>query len=212
MQAIDEGVKKAYNGAHSKIPVFKVAKKLMPARNIVWVVALFILGALGLSQFSRRRETLYAVPELDLERYQGKWYQIAFIPNWFQRKCTSQATAEYWLNSDGTVSVINACQRKDGETEIAEGLAKVNPQYMKNSVLKVRFANCPLTKFLPFVWGDYWVIDLDSDYRYSVVGEPGRKFLWILGREPQMDEITYTLLLDKIAGQGYDIERIVRTN
>lgn len=203
----------AYNGAHSPIPVFKVANKLMPARNIFWVLALFILGALGLSQVVRRREdTLQAVPELDLERYQGKWYQIAFIPNWFERKCASHATAEYWLNSDGTISVINACQRTDGETEIAEGLAKVNPKYMKNSVLKVRFGNCPLHNFLPFSWGDYWVIDLDTDYRYSVVGEPGRKFLWILGREPQMDEITYTLLLDKIAGQGYDIERIVRSN
>lgn len=184
----------------------------MIRKNIFWVIALF-LSAFGLYKVAscRNRTQLNAVPELDLERYQGKWYQIAFIPNWFQKKCANNANTQYWLNSDGTINVINECVRKDGETEIIEGLAKVNPKYMKNSVLQVRLGNCPLSK-LPFVWGDYWVIDLDSDYQYSVVGEPGRQYLWILGREPKMDEVTYTLLLDKIASQGYDIDRIVRNN
>lgn len=186
----------------------------MRGRNIFWLALMVLLGFFGLSKLTgRKKVVLTPVPELDLDRYQGKWYQIAFIPNWFERKCKTgkNTTAQYWLNNDGTVSVINECIGKDGESKIAEGLAKVDPKYMKNSVLKVRFDNCPL-KFLPFGWGNYWVIDLDTDYKYSVVGEPGRKYLWILGREPQMDEITYTLLLDKIAAQGYDIERIVRNN
>jgi apolipoprotein D and lipocalin family protein len=186
----------------------------MRGRNIFWLAVTLLLGFFGLSRLvKRQRSGLKPVPELDLDRYQGKWYQIAFLPNWLERQCKTNThrTTEYWLNNDGTVNVIIECTRKNGRTKIAEGLAKVDPKYMKNSVLKVRFANNPLS-FLPFGWGDYWVIDLDTDYQYSVVSEPGRKYLWILGREPRMDEVTYTLLLDKIAAQGYDIDRIVRNN
>ena len=117
---------------------------------------------------------------MDLARYAGKWYEIARLPNRFQRDCAANTTATYTLRPDGKITVVNECRKADGRTKSAKGTARVADPKGPNTKLKVTF-------FWPFS-GNYWIIDLDPEYRWVVVGEPGRDYLWILSREPRLDE------------------------
>ncbi len=142
------------------------------------------------------------VEKVDLQRYLGVWYEIARYPNRFERDCVA-ATATYSLRDDGRIDVLNQCRLKtlDGKPKAARGKAWiVDPA--TNAKLKVSF-------FWPFS-GDYWIIDLDENYRYAVVGHPERKYLWILSRTPQMDEETYTNILERLRTQGYDPAKLIR--
>jgi apolipoprotein D and lipocalin family protein len=144
---------------------------------------------------------LTTVNRVDLARYTGRWYEIARYPNRFQRECDSDTTANYALLQDGKVEVVNACRKKDGTVKQARGKAKVvDPS---NARLKVTF-------FWPF-YGDYWIIGLNPDYRWAVVGEPGRRYLWILSRTPQMSETDYQEALRQISAAGYDAARLIKT-
>ena len=116
--------------------------------------------------------------------------------------CAGDVTALYEVRPDGSVRVTNSCAEPDGSTKSAKASAKVVDRET-NAKLKVTF-------FWPFS-GDYWIINLGPNYEYAVVGEPGRDYLWILSRTPQMDEATYDVLLERIARQGYDPGRLVRT-
>jgi apolipoprotein D and lipocalin family protein len=148
---------------------------------------------------------LPVVPQLDLARYAGTWHEIARYPNFFERSCTSNVTATYRGNPDGTILVVNECRKVDGTVARAEGAARV----VAPAKLEVRFAPAWLA-FLPFVWADYWVIDLAPDYSYAVVGEPSREYLWILARTPTMDESAYQRIIAKIADLGFDPKRLLR--
>ena len=147
---------------------------------------------------------------VDLDRYAGRWYEIARLPNRYQEKCTGDVQATYALRPDGRVSVVNECRTKDGGTTRAEGIARRADPKGPASRLKVRFAPA-LLSFLPFVWGDYWILELDREYRHAVVGDPSRKYLWILGREPAMDDATYRGLVAAAEKAGFDTARLVRT-
>lgn len=149
---------------------------------------------------------LETIAALDVARYMGTWYEIARYPNWFQKKCIGQAQADYRLLGDGKVEVINRCRTADGEISEAIGLARQKGP-ASSAKLEVRFAPAWLS-FLPFVWGDYWIIDLDPDYRLVAVGEPGRKYLWILSRSPEVDPASYRALLDRLRAKGFDPERL----
>jgi len=138
------------------------------------------------------------------------WYEIARLPNSFQQQCIEDVTATYTLIDDGTIKVVNKCRKSNGEIDEAEGKVKRASDDTSCAKLKVRFAPAILS-FLPFVWGDYWIIDLASDYSYAVVGEPTRKYLWVLSRTPVMDETTLTLILDRIKVKGYDLSGLIRT-
>ena len=151
---------------------------------------------------STTRPLLRTVESVDLSRYSGTWYEIARYPNRFQRDCQSDTTAEYTLRKDGKVQVVNSCRQKSGKTKTAWGTAKVADK-TTNAKLRVTF-------FWPF-YGDYWVIGLSPDYRYAIVGEPKRKYLWILSRTPEMDETTYQEIIKQIRTAGYDPERLIRT-
>jgi apolipoprotein D and lipocalin family protein len=150
-----------------------------------------------------------AVPSVDLKRYSGKWFEIARLPNKFQKDCVGNVTADYALNSDGTIQVTNRCLKKDGKTDQAVGKAKIEDK-QTNSKLEVRFAPGYLS-FLPIVWGDYWVIDLDSNYQYAVVGNPDRKYLWVLSRKPEMDDATYQQILRRVEKMGYTPNKLTKT-
>jgi len=150
------------------------------------------------------------VPSVDLDRYAGTWYEIARLPNWFQKKCACCVTATYTVQKPGQLSVVNECRMADGRATRAEGVAKIADRKGPTSKLKVRFAPAILS-FLPFVWGDYWILDLAEDYSHVLVGDPGRKYLWILARQPSLPEETYQALLRKAAAQGFAVERIERT-
>lgn len=156
------------------------------------------------------KEPLRVVPSVDLERYTGVWYEIARLPNRFEKKCESDVTAEYERIDAKRLKVINQCRKSDGEMSRAVGEAKLASKDGPNSRLKVRFAPGFLS-FLPFVWGDYQIIELADDYSYALVGEPGRKYLWILSRSPQMDEQTYRKLTNAAAAQGFDVSKLIVT-
>jgi apolipoprotein D and lipocalin family protein len=150
------------------------------------------------------------VPGVDLDRYAGVWHEIAHLPNRFQDDCGCCVTATYTRREDGHLTVVNACRTVDGKPKAVEGEAKLASEDGPSSKLKVRFAPRFLS-FLGFVWGDYWVLDLDQEYSYALVGSPDRKYLWVLAREPRMDEETYTGLLEKAGGMGFDVTRVQRT-
>ena len=153
--------------------------------------------------------TLRVVPTVDYERYAGTWYEIARLPNRFERRCASDVTATYVPRNDGRVAVINQCVRADGRNDKATGIARrVHGQ--PASVLQVRFAPA-LLSFLPFVWGDYQIIDLGDDYDYAVVGAPSRSFLWVLARQPVLAPDLYARLTDRAREQGFDVSKLIKT-
>jgi apolipoprotein D and lipocalin family protein len=153
--------------------------------------------------------SMKTVAVVDLDRYAGRWYEISRLPNRFQKGCSGNVTAEYVVREDGRIDVVNRCSATDGEEIRAEGVARIVDEATR-AKLKVRFAPAFLS-FLPLVWGDYWIIDLAPDYSYAVVGEPARKYLWILSREPTLEDETYRRILERIEGQGYDPGDLVRT-
>lgn len=146
---------------------------------------------------------LKVVDSVDLSRYLGKWYEIASYPAWFQRGCTA-STAEYAMLTDGKIRIINRCHkgRPDGPLKESVGKAEVGDD-QTNAKLKVWF-------FWPFK-GNYWIIDLDDDYRWAVVGEPKRKYLWILSRTPTMNQTLYQNILSRLPSKGYDPSKLNRT-
>jgi apolipoprotein D and lipocalin family protein len=143
------------------------------------------------------------VPKVDLSRYVGTWYEIARYPNRFQRGCDG-ATAAYTLRADGRIDVVNRCVEDgtDGKERSARGVAKV--------VDPATSAKLSVTFFWPFS-GDYWILGLGAEYEYAIVGSPDRKYLWILSRNPSMDEGRYGRILEEVALQGFDPARLVRS-
>lgn len=141
--------------------------------------------------------------KVDLNRYLGRWYEIARYDNAFQKDCVA-ATATYSMRHDGNISVLNQCRVStlEGELRSAEGKAwVVDPE--TNAKLKVSF-------FWPFS-GDYWIIELGEQYEYAVIGHPSRKYLWILGRSPEMDEKTYQFIMNALATKhSYDPSLLIK--
>jgi apolipoprotein D and lipocalin family protein len=150
------------------------------------------------------------VASVNLERYAGRWYEIAKYPNRFQRSCVGHTSAEYALRRDGRITVTNRCRQADGTVKEAVGIARWRERPPRDATLKVRFAPAWLS-LLPQVWGDYWILALPDDYRYVVVGEPARTYLWILSRTPQMTETDYMAAVAAAEAQGYEASKLVRT-
>jgi len=159
---------------------------------------LFILALTCLPLTGHAETPVAAVARVDLNRYVGKWFEIAAFPMYFQRNCVGDTTAEYALAPDASVSVTNRCRTESGFDE-AEGKATV-VEGSNNARLKVSF-------FWPFR-SDYWVIGLDPDYRWAVVGNPNRRYLWILSRTPQLPQESLDAALKAAADQGYDLKQL----
>lgn len=175
----------------------------MRLMSLVFVMFAFLAGFALVAPSRAADKPLETVASVDLDRYLGRWYEIASYPAWFQKNCTA-VTADYSLREDGRIRVVNSCRKKtlDGKAKQSTGKAKV-VDTVTNAKLKVSF-------FGPF-WGDYWIIDLDPEYRWAVVGVPSRKYLWILSRTPQMDDEIYDGITARLRDQGYDPARLNRT-
>jgi apolipoprotein D and lipocalin family protein len=147
------------------------------------------------------------VSKVDLVRYAGLWYEIAKIPNFFQKQCACCTTAEYALLEDGRISVVNCCQKTDGSVDSVHGFAKIVDKQTQ-AKLKVSFV-----RFLGrnWFWGDYWIIGLDPDYQWAVVGAPNRKYGWILGRTPEMTGEIRLQVNEVLRQQGYNPDVFVDT-
>jgi apolipoprotein D and lipocalin family protein len=148
-----------------------------------------------------------SVAKVELDRYIGKWYEVALFPNRFQTQCVADTTANYALKPNGRIEVTNRCRLQDGKMDQADGEAKLAVEDGSNSKLKVRFAPAYLS-WLPFVWGDYWVIELDPNYQHVVVSEPRREFLWILSRTPALPVETLAGIKARLTARGYDVSKL----
>ncbi len=178
-------------------------KKLLFGALLVWAVA----GS-GISSAEESMAVpLTPVPAIDLSRYMGKWYEFARIPNKFQEKCVDDVTAEYSLDPDGTVKVTNRCVIENGEVTEAVGKAR-QVGNAASPKLQVTFAPT-WTSFLPWVWGDYWIIDIDPGYKIVAIGEPRREYLWILTRSNRMSTSEYLDLLSRLRDKGYDTTKLI---
>ena len=149
------------------------------------------------------------VPAVDLDRYLGEWFEIARLPNRFQRECAGDVRARYARRDDGRIDVVNSCRLANGERKDARGIARVvDPRTAAK--LEVRFAPAWLS-FLPFVWGDYWIIGLADDYAWAVVGTPDREYLWILSRTPDLPEPAFASALAIARANGFDVTRLMQS-
>jgi apolipoprotein D and lipocalin family protein len=171
--------------------------------NILGLASVVILVA-ATSGPKNKLPPVETVNKVDLARYMGKWFEIAAFPQRFQKGCHC-TTAEYELMAKGYVQVVNTCRRggADGKVSRAKGKAWVVPG-SGNARLKVQF-------FWPFK-GNYWIIDLAEDYSYAVVGDPTRKYLWILSRTARMDPALYAEIVARAAAQGFDTSRLVTSD
>jgi apolipoprotein D and lipocalin family protein len=167
---------------------------------------MLLLGYLALATPVPAATPVASVPDLELTRYAGQWYEIAHLPVSFQRQCAGDITATYALHADGTIGVHNACRTHDGNQAPADGVARTVEGHPGR--LQVRFAPRWLS-WAPLVWADYWVVALDPGYQWAVVGDPDRKYLWILAREPSMDAELFAGLKAKAEAMGYDLAPLV---
>ena len=161
---------------------------------ILWLCCLTLLT---------RAQKLESVSNVDLKKYCGKWFEIASFPQSFQKGCNC-TTAEYTLTDKNYVIVENRCNRDsvNGKQSYIKGKAFITKN-SGNAKLKVQF-------FWPFK-GKYWIIDLANDYSYAVVGHPNKKYLWILSREPLMNEETYNQILSRLKEKGFDLSKLQQT-
>lgn len=139
------------------------------------------------------------VDHVDLERYAGLWHEIARIPNRFQKQCSSGTTAEYTLRDDGRITVVNRCTKADGSQDEAKGVAKV-VDTASGARLRVSFVS--FLGWRPF-WGDYWILGLDAEYRWAIVGTPDRRYGWVLARTPALDGETLDHIFAILERNGY---------
>lgn len=159
-----------------------------------------VIIACGSRMAQETMPPLATVPAVDLNRYVGKWYEIASYPAWFQKGCTG-TTADYTPLPDGRIRVVNRCFKNslDGPLKESSGSAEVADPITK-AKLKVTF-------FWPFK-GDYWIIGLDPDYRWAIVGVPSRRYLWILSRTPTLETAVIKDIFQIIEEKGFDPKRL----
>jgi apolipoprotein D and lipocalin family protein len=143
---------------------------------------------------------------VDLERYAGRWLELARLPAFFQRGCV-ESQAEY-TPIEGGIAVVNTCATADGEVRRAVGTATPVPG-SGNARLVVRFRGFWARLAPAPDAGNYWILHLDPDYRAAVVGTADHRYLWILAREP-LAEPEYAALVETARGAGYDVARLVR--
>ncbi|MDD2697222.1 MAG: lipocalin family protein [Arcobacteraceae bacterium] len=162
---------------------------------LLLALSLFFVGC------STKHPHLETVKSVDIQKYKGTWYEIARFEHFFEKGCKN-VTATYELKSDGDIKVINRCTMiEDNKQKEAFGVAY--PTDETNSKLKVSF-------FRPF-YGDYYILDVASDYSYALVGAPSRELLWILSRTKTIDESTKEKILAQLPKLGFDKEKFIWT-
>lgn len=168
-----------------------------------WFALLLIATGLFASAAAAQAQApLETVAHVNLQRYSGAWYEIARMPNHWESQCAKNVVVHYALKPDGGMSVSNDCIKKNGSPTTSSGNAKVVD---KNSDAKLK-----VVFFWPFS-ADYWIIDLDSKYQWAVVGQPDRKYLWVISRTASLPHATMDQIRHKIAACGYNVNQLVTT-
>ncbi|WP_428416122.1 lipocalin family protein [Methylibium sp.] len=156
---------------------------------------------------------LQALPSLEVSAYMGTWYQVAWYPNRFQRQCVSDTRATYRLLEQGEVEVANQCRNAEGRIESIRGVAQAVGSTVEGQLMpaQLRVSFLPaLIRWLPIGWGNYWVLALGPDGRYSLVSEPTREYLWVLSRTPQLTDDDDRSVRATLQAQGFDLARLER--
>jgi len=144
---------------------------------------------------------------IDLARYMGRWYEIARLPYFTQRHCTSDVYADYVLGDDGLVHVTNCCTRGDGQVGSAKGIARVADPG-SNARFEISFR---MLYGVYVFWDDYWIIGIGEEYEYALVGQPTRRRGWVLARQPNPPESDVERWLAEFAAKGFPAAGFVRT-
>jgi apolipoprotein D and lipocalin family protein len=173
--------------------------------KIIFLVVIFLLTVPSYGQDMQNEPKV--VKYVDLKKYAGLWYEIAKIPNRFQKHCKQGTTAQYKLLENGKIEVINSCIEEDGERDASEGIAQV-VDASSNAKLEVSFVSI---LGINLFWGDYWIIGLDTNYEYAVVGTPTRKYGWILSRTPKLSEEKLNEAFELLKSQGYEPKKFELT-
>jgi apolipoprotein D and lipocalin family protein len=160
--------------------------------------------AAGLSS-GRSKKAVATVPHVDLGRFAGQWFEVVRMPIPSQRHCERDVTAYYELTADG-LRVVNRCQRANGRVKAAVGRARV-ADARTNAKLQISFAPS-LLDVMPFVWADYWILDLADDYTAAMVGTPDRRHLWLLSRTPSLPSAALATFIARAEQQGFDTTRL----
>ena len=145
-------------------------------------------------------------PHVDLQRYLGFWYEIARKPMRHEDATARDITATYALDETGAIQVFNACLNEEGEVEVSVGEA--TPTDASNARLEVSFLPEGL-RWLPFAKGDYWILRVDADYQTALVGTPDRKYLWLLHRQPKIDDASKAAWLEFARLEGYALDDLI---
>jgi apolipoprotein D and lipocalin family protein len=170
-------------------------------------ITLLLIVACASCATNQSAPELQTVTSVDLTRYQGAWYEIARLPNWFQKECT-QSKATYKLLESGDVAVRNECLTTTGKSKIAFGTASVVDK-QTNAKLEVVFDNW-FSRLFPFLTkGKYWILYLDPEYQTVIVGTPNRKYLWIMARISQLEKQTYQHLVSRAQALGFETDRLI---
>ena len=176
-------------------------------KGIYFFLSVFSFAIIGIASTSAQNQEAMidkkVVKELDLQKYLGTWYELARYNHRFERGLVG-VTANYSIREDGKIKVLNSGYKKslDGRFKQAEGKAYLPDPELEPGKLKVSF-------FWNF-YGDYFVLDLDENYQWAIVGSSSDKYLWILSRTPQLNQDLYNELLDKIRLRGYDVSQLIK--
>jgi apolipoprotein D and lipocalin family protein len=169
-------------------------KNLFKTSALICMVLLF-------TACSSKNPPLQTVQKVDINRYLGTWYEIARYEHFFEKDCKN-VSANYSMLDEQTIKVVNRCTNML-TNEKKEAIGRAYATDDTNSKLKVSF-------FRPF-YGDYWVMILDENYDYVVVGAPSREYLWILARKPILDEKIKNEILQKLPNLGFDASKLIWT-
>ena len=179
------------------------------------LAALTLAGVLAAAASpAQEAPPLQALPGLDIAAYMGTWYQVAWIPNRFQKQCVSDTVATYSDRGDGSVEVLNRCKLAGGGIDSVQGIARppagaahIDAGHLKPARLEVSFVPAWL-RWTGIGWGAYWVVDLAPDGRYAIVGEPTREYLWVLARQPALTPADDVAIKTKLQALGFDLARV----
>lgn len=161
--------------------------------------ALILFLILSVNIFSQQKP-LKTDDYVDINKYLGLWHEVAKIPNRFQSQCVKGTTAKYSMKENGEIEVINSCIGEDGSNDQTEGVARIVDK-KSNAKLGVSFLS--ILGWRP-IWGDYWIIGLDTNYQWLIVGTPSRKYGWILSRSTKLEKETLEIIYSILREQGYN--------
>ena len=148
-----------------------------------------------------------SVQELDLERYLGQWFEIARLPLKWEDADAMNITANYSLKENGKIRVDNRSFDHEGEPD--QAIAEATPVEGEPGQLTVNFLP-KYIRWIPFTSGDYWVLKIDADYQVALVGTPDHENLWVLARDPQVDEAVVEEYLAEARRQGFELDKLIR--